>query len=88
MITTFESTELDPFERLSMIVIADGPWSIANGLMTPTLKIRRGALEGTYERMIEEWKAQGPPVVWESSPAMAGRPYVADAATETAGRPK
>jgi len=80
--------ELDPFERLSMIVIADGPWSIANGLMTPTLKIRRGALEGYYEQLIEEWKAQGPPVVWESIPELAGRPYVASAAAETAARPK
>src|SRR5690348_730697 len=49
------NAELDPFERLSMIVIADGPWTIANGFITPTLKIRRGALEDCYTRMIEEW---------------------------------
>jgi len=74
--------ELDPFERLSMIVIADGPWTIGNGLLTPTLKIKRGALEDRYLRMVEEWRAQNLPVVWESPPALPTRPYVATAATE------
>jgi long-chain acyl-CoA synthetase len=62
------NAELDPFERLSMIVVADGPWSIANGLMTPTLKIRRGLLEERYQQMVDEWRAQSSPVVWESMP--------------------
>jgi len=59
--------ELDPFERLSMIVIAEGPWTTGNGFLTPTLKIRRGSLEGHYQQLIEEWRAQERPVVWESS---------------------
>jgi long-chain acyl-CoA synthetase len=63
------NAELDPFERLSMIVVAAGPWSIANGLMTPTLKIRRGLLEERYQQMVDEWRAQSSPVVWESMPA-------------------
>ena len=54
--------ELDPFERVSMIVIVDGPWSIGNGLMTPTLKIRRGALESRYDaddRGVEAGRGSG-----------------------------
>jgi long-chain acyl-CoA synthetase len=57
--------DLESFERLSMIVIVDGPWTIANGLLTPTMKIRRGPLESQYARRIQEWRAQDRPVVWE-----------------------
>ncbi len=62
---------LDPFERLSMIVIADGPWTVANGLVTPTLKLRRGLLEDRYQQKIDEWRAQDALVVWESNPVRA-----------------
>ena len=62
---------LDPFERLSMIVIADGPWTVANGLVTPTLKMRRGLLEERYQQKIDEWRAQDALVVWESNPMRA-----------------
>jgi long-chain acyl-CoA synthetase len=65
--------ELDPFERLSMIVVVDGPWTVANGLLTPTLKIRRGSLETRYLWRVEEWREQHRPIVWES---LAGAGYV------------
>jgi len=57
---------LESFERLSMIVVVDGPWTVANGLITPTLKIRRGSLESRYLQRINEWRDQNRPVVWES----------------------
>jgi long-chain acyl-CoA synthetase len=71
------NAELDPFERLSLIVIADGPWSIGNGLLTPTLKIRRGVLEDRYAQMIEAWRSQNLPVTWESVPSLRTSAYVA-----------
>jgi long-chain acyl-CoA synthetase len=63
------NSELDVFERLSMLVVVNGPWTIGNGFMTPTLKIKRGSVEGTYQRLVSEWKAQGGLVVWESTPS-------------------
>ena len=57
---------LERFARLAMIVIADGPWTTANGFLTPTFKIKRGMLESRYQRLVDEWRAQGTPVVWES----------------------
>jgi long-chain acyl-CoA synthetase len=57
---------LEPFERLSRIVIAEGPWTIGNGFMTPTFKIRRGAVEEHYRRLIEEWDSRPGSVIWES----------------------
>lgn len=59
------NSTLDPHERVSMIVIAKGPWSIGNGLLTPTLKLRRGVVERLYQPFLDTWKAQGRPVVWE-----------------------
>ena len=68
-----------------MIVIADGPWSIHNDLMTPTLKIKRGALENRYEQRVEEWRRQNSPIVWESVPGFAGASYIAGASAESSG---
>jgi long-chain acyl-CoA synthetase len=76
------NAELDPFERLSMIVIADGPWTVADGLMTPTLKIRRGVLESRYQERIESWRDQNRPIVWESIPGMRTGSYIAGAAAD------
>jgi long-chain acyl-CoA synthetase len=79
------NAELDSFERISMIVIADGPWSIHNDLMTPTLKIKRGALESRYEQRVEEWRRQNSPVLWETLPGYPNAPYVAGAAADSPG---
>jgi long-chain acyl-CoA synthetase len=78
------NAELDPFERLTLIVIADGPWTIGNGLLTPTLKIRRGVLEDRYVQMIDEWRAQNLPVTWESVPSLRTSAYVAAPVAERA----
>ena len=76
---------LDPHERLSLIVIVDGPWNVSNGLMTPTMKIRRAALEDRYGELIGRWRGQGVPVIWETIPGVG--PQIYDAATpERPGR--
>jgi long-chain acyl-CoA synthetase len=75
--------ELDPYARVSMIVIADGPWTVGNGLLTPTLKVRRGDVEEKYEQMINECRAQGTAIVWESAARRGGA--AAKSAAEGAG---
>jgi long-chain acyl-CoA synthetase len=62
------NAELDSHERLHFIAIADGPWTVGNGLMTPTLKIKRTALEGRYQAYVDAWLRYNNPVVWESAP--------------------
>ena len=57
--------ELDPHERVAFLAVVDGPWTIGNGLITPTLKIKRTALEGRYQELFEVWQGQQSPVVWE-----------------------
>ncbi len=61
------NSELNPHERVAFLAVAEGPWTIGNGMMTPTLKLRRGPLERLYLARIEEWKQQGRPVIWETT---------------------
>jgi long-subunit acyl-CoA synthetase (AMP-forming) len=58
--------KLDPHERLDFIVVVKDPWSIDNGFLTPTLKIRRGVIEKHYEPAIDGFYACRRPVIWES----------------------
>ena len=46
-------------------VVADA-WTIENGLLTPTMKIRRSAIEARYADRVAEWSAQGRRVVWDA----------------------
>jgi long-chain acyl-CoA synthetase len=59
---------LVPHERVAFIAIVDGPWTVANGLMTPTLKLRRQLLERHYQALVDNWKARNRPIVWETEP--------------------
>jgi long-chain acyl-CoA synthetase len=61
------NAHLDPHERVMFIAVAEGPWTIANGLMTPTLKLRRAALEEQYLAQVDSWKAQRRAVVWPAA---------------------
>ncbi|HAG94974.1 MAG: AMP-binding acetyl-CoA synthetase [Pseudomonadales bacterium] len=56
---------LDPHEKLKTIVVTNGEWSIENGIMTPTLKIKRNVLESRYEDRIENWYDSKEKVQWE-----------------------
>jgi long-subunit acyl-CoA synthetase (AMP-forming) len=55
---------LESHERLSGIIIVDDEWTTENGLLTPTLKIKRDDLEARYRSIVE--KDRGRPVVRES----------------------
>ena len=63
------NSELDPHERVQFVAIADGPWTVSNGLMTPTLKIKRTVLENRYQTLVDNWERTNCPVVWESAPS-------------------
>lgn len=45
--------QLQPFERVKKFMIADEEFTIANQLMTPTLKLRRRAIKQRYETQLE-----------------------------------
>jgi long-chain acyl-CoA synthetase len=52
------------YEQLRMIVVAKEPWSIENGQLTPTMKIKRAKIESAVESNVEGWYGKKGPVVW------------------------
>lgn len=56
--------ELAEYEKLQMIVIAAEPWTIENGCLTPTMKIRRNKIESIVQVQVEGWYASKGAVHW------------------------
>ena len=55
---------LAPHERLHRLVVAREPWSIENGCLTPTMKIKRGRIEASAATQVDGWYAAAGTVVW------------------------
>ncbi|MDH3990044.1 MAG: AMP-binding protein, partial [Gammaproteobacteria bacterium] len=54
---------LESHERMSSMVIVNDEWTIENGLLTPTLKVKRDVLEDKYRTLIsQQFTSQ---VAWE-----------------------
>ena len=51
-------------ERLQMLVIAPEPWSIENGYLTPTMKIKRSRIEADAAAQVDAWYRSNKPVHW------------------------
>jgi long-subunit acyl-CoA synthetase (AMP-forming) len=58
------NAELVNHEKLQLIVIAQEPWSIENGCLTPTLKIRRNRIESDVNAKVEGWYGGKDKVQW------------------------
>jgi long-chain acyl-CoA synthetase len=58
------NASLSDYEQLRMLVVAPEPWSIENGLLTPTMKIRRGRIEGAVQSRMADWYACKEAVCW------------------------
>jgi len=58
------NSQLAEYEILQMLVVSKLPWSIEDGTLTPTMKIKRSAIEGAVESRVEGWFKAGRPVQW------------------------
>jgi len=56
--------EIAEYERLKMLVIAAQPWSIENGCLTPTMKIKRSHIEYSVQHQLDNWYANSKVVIW------------------------
>jgi long-chain acyl-CoA synthetase len=54
------------YTQIRAVHLSCEPWSIENGLLTPTMKIKRSKIEDTYTPMSEGWYTAGKRVVWEA----------------------
>ena len=51
-------------EKLQMIVVAQEPWTIENGFLTPTMKIKRSRIENEVSSRVETWYSSNGKVQW------------------------
>ena len=56
---------VEAHEALDFIAVVKDEWSIENGFLTPTMKIKRSTIEGTYGPSVDGWYALRKPVVWQ-----------------------
>ena len=55
---------LDPHEQLECLVLVTDPWSVDNGFITPTFKVKRNRVEEVYAASYERWVGARKPVLW------------------------
>jgi long-chain acyl-CoA synthetase len=58
------NAELADYEKLQMLVVAPEPWSIENGMLTPTMKIKRARIESAVEPQLGNWYSGKEKVHW------------------------
>ncbi|MCY9844828.1 AMP-binding protein [Vibrio caribbeanicus] len=58
------NSELESHEQIKGVLMINDPWSIENGILTPTLKIKRHVLEQKYHDVGQSWP-KDKLVVWE-----------------------
>jgi long-chain acyl-CoA synthetase len=59
------SAAVEDYERLKKAVVMKDDWTMANGMMTPTLKIKRNEVEKVHLPKYPTWYAMEDQVVWE-----------------------
>ena len=58
------NAELDPHEQLDCLVVVTTPWSVENGFITPTFKVKRNRIEEVYGPMYQRWVESRRTVLW------------------------
>lgn len=57
--------KLESHEKLDFLVAMTTAWTPENNFVTPTLKVKRQALESAYQDHFEQWLQLKQPIVWE-----------------------
>jgi long-chain acyl-CoA synthetase len=52
------------YEQLAKIVVAKEPWTIDNGQLTPTMKIKRAKIEANVAANVDKWYENKGQVIW------------------------
>jgi long-chain acyl-CoA synthetase len=56
---------LDKHEKVEKVVVMKEEWSVDNGLLTPTLKVKRNQVEKIHMSMYKEWFEREEKVIYE-----------------------
>lgn len=57
--------QVSNFEKISSVVILSEPWEVSNGILTPTLKIKRDRLNQLFHDKFEDWSQSKQLVIWD-----------------------
>ncbi len=55
---------LDPHEQLDSLIVVTDPWTVDNGFITPTFKVKRNRVEEIYSARYEAWARSRQMVIW------------------------
>ncbi|MCL4126546.1 UNVERIFIED_CONTAM: hypothetical protein GTU68_019205 [Idotea baltica] len=54
------------YEKINKVVITEATWTVENGLLTPSLKVRRNVMDTRYKVRMEAWYNDGEnQIIWE-----------------------
>lgn len=59
------NSKLANYEKISHIIILKGSWTPENGILTPTLKVKRRLVESNYQDLIKAAITQSHSIFWE-----------------------
>jgi long-chain acyl-CoA synthetase len=58
---------LDPHEQLDCLVIVTTNWTVDNGFITPTFKVKRNRIEEVYTPLFERWTGSKRNIIWHEA---------------------
>jgi long-chain acyl-CoA synthetase len=56
---------LEAFEKIAKVIIMEEDWTVDNGLLTPTLKVKRNRVEGIHKDRYAQWFESSDKLVYE-----------------------
>ena len=59
------NSKLEHHEAVQFFTVVKDDWSIGNGFLTPTLKVKRAAVEKAYDPSSEGWHESGDKIIWQ-----------------------
>ena len=59
------NAKVEDHEKLAFVAVVEKPWTTENGMLTPTMKIKRNVIEEHYADKLSKWYEQRKKVVWE-----------------------
>ncbi len=59
------NVQVQNWEKVDKFIISKNAWTIENGILTPTLKIKRNVLEDVFGSRLEKWASEKELVIWE-----------------------
>lgn len=60
------NSKLDHHELVRFFAVVKDRWTIENGFLTPTLKVRRAVVEAAYDSSSSGWHESGDKIIWQS----------------------